>query len=137
MNVCLLGFTMNKQIRYIIDEKIKSLNNLLSQPQHPTQHNLNTAVGLDTKMALHTTHHHHPPPQKLNVSTEQENTLQSNRRPYGFVWLCIRPYKTIKDLRRPYRSVQDPTGLCRSIQVCTSPYTTKPDHTRATQSKQS
>ena len=36
--------------------------------QHNTlQHILYTVVGLDTKMALHTTPPH-PPPQKLNVS---------------------------------------------------------------------
>ena len=31
----------------------------------PTQHNLNTVVGLDTKMTVHTPPH--PPPQKLNI----------------------------------------------------------------------
>ena len=46
--------------------KLRNLISLkkLSQPQR--QHNLNTVVGLDTKMTLHTT-----PPQKLNGSLRE------------------------------------------------------------------
>ena len=69
IKVCVLNWFLSAEVEKVehpvmlVDERenLKKKWNCHNSNDNTTQHNLNTVVGLDTKMTLHTTHPSTPP----------------------------------------------------------------------------